>query len=293
MSSILEEPTSSFIYEKDFFNKLKTVHQASVLIYRRSDEIKAICNPCVPELSSVRSASEIRQVARLLAKSAGGLHHPKFSMIVAEVDHTIIKFMEVIHKYYESESKMSAMLPLLLLMPPTVDRDLKQFVRTCEDVHHVVEGPFSCKDVFGTIVAMIHRRHVADDLFTSLNKSHSKHLSEAKGVEIHEHSASIMEASSSIAEEIDEEDLAIDVQLSDAEVNVTQYLESSKLILPKDVCRVREYYMKELKRNNIFETLSKYTINSVERSRIDDLILKNLHKGIAYSILHSDEKYET
>ena len=102
------EDVESFIYEKDYFRQLGTVHNASVLFYRRSDEIKGILNSCIPELHSVRSASEIRQVTRLLTKSAApssGTSHPKFSMIVAEVDHTIIKFMEAIHKYYDHEKK--------------------------------------------------------------------------------------------------------------------------------------------------------------------------------------------
>ena len=296
MSSILEDLSSTFVFEKEFFAQLRTVHNSSVLFYRRSDEIKATCNPFVPELNAVRSASEIRQVARLLAKSAAppsGMCHPKFSMIVAEVDHTIIKFMEAIHKYYENENKMSSKLPLLLLMSPTVDEDLKQYVRTCDDVYYVIEAPFSTKDIFETIVVMLHRRHVADDLFSKLTKSRdTKHISETKCGQ--ESSVStVQEVPSSIAEEIDEEELSLDFNLSAAGASLSQYLESSKLLLPKDACKVREYYVKELKKNNVLETLDKYTIDSHERARIDDLILKNLHKGIAHSVLNSDETYET
>ena len=290
-----EVPIAAFTHERDFFSQLRTVHHASVLFYRRSDEIKATCNACIPELCSVRSAGEIRQVARLLNKSATappGVGHPKFSMIVAEVDHTIIKFMEVIHKYYENEQKMSSRLPLLLLMSPNVDEDLKQYVKTCDDVYYVMSHPFSPKDVFENMVVMLHRRHVADELYTKLTKSKGQQVT-TTGQESITCSVVIQEVSSSIAEEIDDEDLAIDVNLSNAGASLAQYVESSKHLLPKDASKIRELYVKELKRNNVYEALKKYTIDAHERARIDDMILKNLNKGICNSVLHSSETYDT
>ena len=341
--SISTEPDEleTFIYEKDYFRQLLTTHTASLLFYRRSDALKSLLNSLIPELHSVRSASEIRQVARLLAKSATHTHthththtntngttaqapqpqpqphthnhshthshthsmHPKFSMIVAEVDHNIIKFMEVIHKYYESEKKKSSRIPLLLLLPPRVEEDLKVYVSECvsEDVYYVMSDPFTAKDVFENVVVMLHRHRVAIDLFDKLTAAHAKHNTESKDIQqescvsvcVSNGSALIQEVSSSIAEEIDEEDLIQDELHSNAPLTLSQYIESSKLLLPRDACKIREYYIKEVTKNNVAETLDNYRIDSQERARIDEVILTNLHKGIAFSALRSVEKYQT
>lgn len=223
-------------------------------------------------------------------------------MIVAEVDHTIIKFMEVIHKYYEIEQKMSSRLPLLLLMSPNVDQDLKMYVKTCEDVHCVLETPSTPKAVFEAIAVMLHRRRVADDLFTRLTSSRpSKHISEAKcssaggGGQLESVSTVqlVHETSSSLAEEIDEEDLAQDEMLSHQGLTIFQYLQSSRELLARDACSQREYYMKQLKQRNMDTTIAKYTIDSTERARIDEVIEKNLHKGINYSLSFSGKAYQT
>ena len=296
LSPLGDEEGAPYIFERDYYTQLRTVHSASILFYRRSEEVKHVCNTFAPEVSCVRSASEVRHVARLLSKSASataGSLHPKFAMIVAEVDHTIIKFMEVLHKYYDNEGKMSARLPLLLLIPQKVEEDFRQYAKTCDVAYYTMDGPFSPRDVFALIVVMLHRRHVADDLYTKLTKTNpTKHISETKFN--HESSSTVLaEATSSLADDMDEEELIHDVALSNTAVSIADFLVSSKQILQRDAYRMRDYYIKELQRNNIYETLEKYAIDSYERSRIDEMILKNLNKGIAYSTLRSGEFYET
>lgn len=309
----MDEP-SSFIFEKEYFKQLAIVHKTCILFYRRTENVRVICRQCVPEFCEVRPANETKQVSRILlsrhTQQSSSYHH-KVSMIVAEVDHTLVKLMEVIHKYNETESLSSARLPLLLLMPPSIENDTKQYLQTCQDVYNLMEYPYSAKDVFATIVVMLHRRNAAQEVFNKVLKSNYVAKNPRETVFLEKKSSredemtvsssrsplfSSIDTSMSLMEEVDAEELDQEILDLTAPVTVDSFLESSKLILPKDIFRMRQYYVKEAEKNNSFDAFATYRVDPRERERVDRMILKNLNNGIAFSnILDADMNvhYET
>lgn len=92
---------------------------------------------------------------------------------MTDVDHTTVRLLETLNKRKRNdETRRDQCIPVIILMPVSVDEDIKNHVLATGGYDVILQQPVTSKEVFSTVLYLLHRRYVVEGAYRGLRKQH-------------------------------------------------------------------------------------------------------------------------
>lgn len=196
---------------------------------------------------------------------------------MADVDHSTLRLLEILKRRASSElTSHMRTLPLVLLVPPSLDDDIRQNITSSNLVDAVVPWPSTDPSkAFYVILDVLHRRYEVEDIYNDIRKQRKNikypYIPVFDDETIHNTASTSRVRDDALRHMISEavEEDAFDTELDD-------WIEDNSL-LPSFVVAMRERI--QILRQKRTGRITKGILDGRERAAIDREIMKELMKG--------------
>jgi hypothetical protein len=92
-------------------------------------------------------------------------------IVIADVDHTTVRVLECLNKRAKAaETRRLPCVPVILLMPDTIDDDMKANIKNVGGYDLILPSPISPRDLFNSLTDLLYRRTIVESAYNDLRK---------------------------------------------------------------------------------------------------------------------------
>lgn len=123
------------------------------------------------ELNRIYLAEEVKDAIRIITKTSMNSDLHGIDLVIADVDHTTARVLECLNKRAKAaETRRLPCVPVILLMPDTVDEDMKANIKSVGGYDLILPSPISPRDLFNSLTDLLYRRTIVESAYNDLRK---------------------------------------------------------------------------------------------------------------------------
>jgi hypothetical protein len=210
---------------------------------------------------------------------------------MTDVDHTTTRLLETLNRRKRNEeTRREQCIPVIILMPVNVDEDIKNNVLSTGGYDVILQQPVTAKEIFATVLHLLHRRDVVEGAYSGLRKQHIStkypHLQIFADEKLTQKAPSGEELEEEDEEE--EEESFEDHTLSTTiDVEVDESNQSTAELHPIAINELRNVYSKTVKKRTY--TIKSSMLSGGSSRIMDPKALQHVDKHIMKSLLVKSE----
>jgi hypothetical protein len=176
---------SDMIYEVSYLKRLGIVHKSFLFFYCRDRTHRSalvtfsfshsssllLAKKIRIELNRIYLAEEVKDALRIITKTSMSSELHGIDIVIADVDHTTVRVLECLNKRSKAaETRRLPCVPVILLMPETIDDDMKANIQQVGGYDVILPSPISPRDLFNSLTDLLYRRTIVESAYNDLRK---------------------------------------------------------------------------------------------------------------------------